>query len=210
MTGPTPLTASEAAARCAIPGPALDRLRRYVDLLRLWQRRINLVGTASLDDVWRRHILDSAQLMAHLPTPAGRLVDLGSGAGFPGLVLAILGAGEVHLVESDARKCAFLAAVDRATGAGAVIHNARIEDLDPLAADVVVSRALAPLDRLLGYAFPHLAAGGRCLFLKGRNVEQELTDSAKNWMMRTSRIRSLSEPSGTILEMEGIRHRNSS
>ena len=204
---PAPLTADDVAARCAIAAPALARLGRYVDMLATWQRRINLVGKASLDDVWRRHILDSAQLMGHLPAPPGRLVDLGSGAGFPGLVLAILGVGDVHLIDSDARKCAFLAEVNRATDAGAIIHSRRIEDLDSLAADIVVSRALAPLDTLIGYAVHHLAPGGRCFFHKGRNVEQELTESAKNWMMRVSRIRSLSDPSGTILDVEDIRHR---
>ncbi len=207
MPAPT-LSADDVAARCAIAAPALARLGRYVDLLVTWQRRINLVGKASLDDVWRRHVLDSAQLMDHLPIPAGRLVDLGSGAGFPGLVLAILGAGDVHLIESDARKCAFLSEVNRATGAGATIHAARLENLESLAADIVVSRALAPLDTLIGHALRHLVPGGRCLFHKGRNVDQELTESAKNWKMRVSRIRSISDPSGTILDLEDIRHRH--
>jgi 16S rRNA (guanine527-N7)-methyltransferase len=203
-----PLTADDVAARCAIATPVLARLSQHVDMLATWQRRINLVGKASLNDVWRRHVLDSAQLMDHLPRPAGRLVDLGSGAGFPGLVLAILGAQDVHLIESDARKCAFLAEVNRATGAGATIHTARLENLDSLAADIVVGRALAPLDTLIGQALHHLAPGGRCLFHKGRNVEQELTESSKNWKMRVSRIRSISDPSGTILDLEDIRHRH--
>jgi 16S rRNA (guanine527-N7)-methyltransferase len=205
---PSPLTAEEVAARCAISLADLARLKIYVELLVKWQQRINLVSTASLDDVWGRHVFDSAQLIDQLPAPVGRLADLGSGAGFPGLVLAILGAGDVHLIESDARKCAFLREASRATAAGAVIHDGRVEQIESLNADIVVARALAPLDVLLAYAESHLATNGMCLFLKGKNVEHELTDSAKKWMMRVSRIQSLSDPSGTILKLEDIRYRS--
>ena len=169
-----------------------------------WQRRVNLVSTASLADVWRRHILDSAQLHALLPATARTVVDLGSGAGFPGLILAIMGGPTVHLVESNRRKCMFLGEVNRATEAGAIIHNARVADLEPLAADVVTARAFAPLPRLLGAAQPHLAEDGMCLILKGRKVNEELTESAKTWIMQTTRYDSSSNPSGTILKLEGI------
>ena len=171
-------------------------------------------------DIWRRHVLDSAQLFPLLPDSSrGKLVvvDLGSGAGFPGLVLAIMasGAGRAaafHLVESDQRKAAFLAEVARQTGvaAGLRIHATRIERLVPGAippADVVTARALAPLDKLLGLAAPLLAPDGCCLFLKGAGVEGELTAAAKTWKMRATRHASRSDPSGTVLKIEGLARR---
>ncbi|MCP5368824.1 MAG: 16S rRNA (guanine(527)-N(7))-methyltransferase RsmG [Hyphomicrobiales bacterium] len=181
----------------------LDRLELYADLLVKWQRRINLVGGGTVADMWRRHFLDSAQLRPLVPAGA-LVVDLGSGAGFPGLVLAILHDGPVHLVESDARKCAFLREADRVTGAGAVIHNGRIEALDLPRADVVTARALASLDRLLAHAAPILKPGGFCLFPKGRAVASELTEIGKTWNMTLSRIPSRSDPSGVVLRIEGI------
>ena len=130
----------------------------YLELLGRWQRAINLVGPATLADPWRRHVLDFGQLLAHLPAPAGPLVDLGSGAGFPGLVLALLGVPEVALIESDRRKAAFLREVARATGAEVAVHAERIEVCTPWPAAVVTARALAPLPRLLPLAEPFLAA----------------------------------------------------
>ena len=159
-------------------------------------------------------MLDSAQLLAALP-PAPpdrplRIADLGSGGGFPGLVLAILGAGELHLVESDGRKAAFLAEVSRETGAAAEVHLARIETLAPLAADCVTARALAPLPKLLGYVARHLAPGGRALLPKGRGREGELTEARASWSMRVSERPSLSGPDGGILVVEGLRRRGGS
>ena len=191
-----------------LPPDVLARLTVHVEMLRRWRRRVNLVASASLADVWRRHVLDSVQLQPLLPRRAGTLIDLGSGAGFPGLVLAILGGPRVHLVESNARKCAFLRAANRATEAGAVVHKARAENLRGFTADVVTARALAPLDRLLDYAVPLLEEGGRCLFLKGRKADQELTDSRKRWTMRVTRIESASDPSGVILKLEDVSRRH--
>ncbi len=150
---------------CAATGVSretLERLARYAGLLETWSRSINLVGRRSLADLWRRHMLDSAQLMELMPpAPPGRprrIVDLGTGAGFPGLVLAILGAGEVHLIESDQKKVSFLRAAARASGAEVTIHAARIENLAPIRADLVTARALAPLPKLLAIAAPFLGA----------------------------------------------------
>jgi 16S rRNA (guanine527-N7)-methyltransferase len=157
----------------------LDRLAAYVALLGAWNRRINLVGRDSMGDVWRRHILDSAQLFPFLPEKAQVLVDLGSGAGLPGLVLALMGVPEVHLVESDQRKAAFLREAVRVT-----------------------ARALAPLPSLLDLAKPFLAPRGICLFLKGRGVEDELTRSAEGANIRWERWPSTSDPSGSILRVE--------
>ena len=181
-----------------------DRLARHLDLLRRWQTRINLVGAATLSDPWRRHVLDSAQLAPLIPAGA-RLADLGSGAGFPGLVLAILRGGPVHLIESDARKAAFLREAVRATGAPAEVHNARAENLE-LRANVVTARACAPLDRLLGLALPLLAPGGICLFLKGARVEEELAAARRRWRMTVRRRRSRSAPEGVVLELGELAH----
>src|SRR6202044_3793088 len=127
----------------------LDRFGTYVDLLGAWNRRINLVGRNTIGDVWRRHILDCAQLIRYVPPQARVLVDLGSGAGLPGLVLAILGVPEVHLVESDLRKAAFLREAARVTGATAQIHPQRAEKMPRLAADLITARAVASLPDLL-------------------------------------------------------------
>ena len=180
----------------------LDRLASHLDLLCRWQKRINLVGAATLRDPWRRHMLDSAQLAPLVPAGA-RLADLGSGAGFPGLVLAILRDGPVHLIESDSRKAAFLREAVRVTGAPAQVHNARAERLD-LKADIVAARACAPLDRLLGLALPLLAPGGFCLFLKGAQVEEEVSEARAAWKMVLRRHRSRSAPDGVVLEVSGL------
>jgi len=186
-----------------LPAETRARFQLYGELLAKWQRRINLVGNRTLADMWRRHFLDSAQLAPLLPTGA-TVIDLGSGAGFPGLVLALLHDGPVHLVESDARKCAFLREADRVTEAGAIIHVGRIEALDLPPADVVTARALAALDVLLGYAEPLLKPDGFCLFAKGQKAAEELTGIGKSWTMTTSRIPSRSDPSGVIVKLEGI------
>ncbi|MGQ0663442.1 MAG: 16S rRNA (guanine(527)-N(7))-methyltransferase RsmG [Pseudomonadota bacterium] len=197
----------------------LEKLKLYHGLLEKWQARVNLVGRASLAAAWRRHFLDSAQLFPLLRAArrAARgtvLIDLGSGAGFPGLVLAIMAAGEnfplaTTLVESDARKASFLAEIAAVTGvAGAVaIEVARLESLRcrrPLA-DILTARALAPLAELLALASPLLAEDGICLFLKGAKAGDELTAAAKTWKMRWDRIPSRSDPSGVILRVQDIR-----
>jgi 16S rRNA (guanine527-N7)-methyltransferase len=182
-----------------------DRLQAYGDLLIKWQAKINLVGPDTVPTLWHRHILDSAQLFPHLPHSIHRLMDIGSGAGFPGLVLAIMGVGDVHLVESDARKCAFMREVARITETTLTIHNRRIEQCPPMGADVVTARALAPLDKLLLWASPHLLPEGHCLFLKGKGAEDELTQAAKEWDIRVQRIPSLTDPSAQILKVSEVR-----
>jgi 16S rRNA (guanine527-N7)-methyltransferase len=153
-------------------------------------------------------MLDSAQLVPLLPAHAATIVDLGSGAGFPGLVIAILTGHPVHLIDSDARKCVFLREAARLTEAEVFVHNARIESLKSLQAaleaDLVTARACAPLPQLLAYAAPILNAGGRCLFLKGQNMAAELTASKKMWKMRATCLQSRSDPSGTILMVEDL------
>ncbi|SDG24358.1 16S rRNA m(7)G-527 methyltransferase [Limimonas halophila] len=184
----------------------LAALQTHLDLLTKWNRAINLVGKRTLADAWRRHVLDSAQLADLLP-PAPedrprRIADLGSGAGFPGLVLAILGCGEVHLVESDQRKATFLREVIRRTGANAVVHARRIADAEVPPVDVVTARALAPLSELLTHAAPLLASGGVCLFPKGREAERELTEAASTWKIAAQHAASRSDPEASILRIQ--------
>ncbi len=212
----SPLTPEEFRRETGVSRETLLRLNVYADLLTKWTRAINLVSRASLQDLWRRHMLDTAQLSPLLPrAPADRprvIVDLGSGAGFPGMVLAILGAGDLHLVESDRRKALFLREVVRETGCGAQVHNVRIEEMVPVATDVVTARGCAPLAELLGYAYkiPGPAAGRRpcCLFLKGRRVDEELTEARKRWKMTVEPFPSRTDASGTILRI-GLLNRES-
>ena len=161
-----------------------DKLSLYVDLLIKWQGHINLVSPRSLKDVWRRHMFDSVQILSHVSGDNASLLDLGSGAGFPGLVLSILGVENVVLVEPSQKKCSFLKEVVRQTGCGATVFSGRAEEYPVLKlASYITSRALAPLGVLLSMSHPLLAEGGRCLFLKGESYEQELTRSQKRWSM---------------------------
>jgi len=182
----------------------LDRLTAYVALLVRWNQRINLVGRTTIGDVWRRHILDSAQLFRLIPPASHCLVDLGAGAGLPGLVLAVMGVPEVHLVESDQRKAAFLREAVRITGAGAIIHAQRIEKLPAFAADVVTARALAPLPQLLELSEKFITPRTTCLFLRGAGGEDDLTALAKAWTMRINHFPSVSDPTGNILRLDNF------
>lgn len=182
----------------------VERLEIYYGLLEKWQRAINLVSKQTLGDSWRRHFLDSGQLSRLIPDNAVSILDIGSGAGFPGLVLAIMGAGNVELVESDTRKCMFLREVSRETSTPVTITNDRIENLPPKTVDVVVSRACAPLDVLLGYAKPYLGPTSICLFPKGRRYDEELTTAKKRWNMRYTLLESVSDSAARIVRLEGI------
>ncbi len=201
MSPAPPLGREDFQRATGVSRETLDRLDAYVALLTKWQRRINLVSPASLGDVWRRHLLDSAQLAEYLPAAPARLVDLGSGAGFPGLVLAIVAGHDVELIESDGRKCAFLEAAAVETGAKVTIHEARIEAMPGGPADVITARACAPLSRLLGYAERFRGADTVCLFHKGARVDEELTEAAKTWMMDLRRYPSQTDPQGTLLSV---------
>ena len=187
----------------------LERLRTYVALLNKWQDKINLVSKDSLTDVWRRHILDSAQLAPLIGSQIKSIADIGTGAGFPGMVLAIIGAAEeIHLIESNERKNVFLREVNRVTKAGTIIHNIRVEKLQEVSVDLVVSRAVASLEQLLQYVNPLIKKGGQCLFLKGKKWREELTEVQKKWIINESVIQSLSDPSGMILKLEEIKSRD--
>lgn len=190
----------------ATPAQMAD-LERFRLLLEDWNQRINLVGPSAMREFWERHALDSAQLLKVAPE-ARTWADLGAGAGFPGLVLAILLKGtpgaKVHLVESIAKRCRFLEAVVEELALPAQVHNERAENLS-LSVDIVTARACAPLVRLLDYASPYMARKGTVgLFLKGRDVEAEIAAAWPRWRFEVEPIVSLSDPSGRVLKVERL------
>ena len=200
------LTPDEFAAATGVSRETLERLEIYVRLLEKWQTSVNLVSAASLGDVWRRHLLDSAQLFRLVPTDCRRLIDLGSGAGFPGLVLAIMGVQGVELVESDQKKAVFLREAARETKTDVIVHARRIEDMAPDAADVVTARALAPLKRLLPLAKKFAEPHTICLFLKGTDVERELAEAARDWHLWYTSHTSMSDSCATIIKINRLWH----
>jgi 16S rRNA (guanine527-N7)-methyltransferase len=182
-----------------------ERLLVYAGLVLRWNPQINLVGKGTQDTIWERHFADSLQLLAHLPQGATHGIDLGSGAGFPGMVLAIASDVTFHLVESDRRKAAFLREVAAATGASVHIHATRAEHLNIPVVDVLTARALAPIERILPLAVPLLKMDGAILLLKGEKAEAELTDAAGEWHMKVARTPSATDPRGVILRLTEVR-----
>jgi 16S rRNA (guanine527-N7)-methyltransferase len=200
----SPFGPEEFAQAADVSRETLARLKAYAGLLTEWNSRHNLVSQASLDDLWRRHFWDSAQLAPLIPATAKSLVDLGSGAGFPGLVLAEMLRGRgprVVLYESIGKKARFLAEIADRLKLDVEIRNARIEAASPSPFDVITARACAPLDELLPYAQRFWGRGAIALFLKGQNLEVELTQARKSWRIKEQRHPSRSDPSGTILEI---------
>jgi 16S rRNA (guanine527-N7)-methyltransferase len=213
--GHLPVTGPESFAEAfRVPRETIHRLTRFADLLAEWQRRQNLVAARTLPQLWDRHFADSAQLLALAPK-ARLWLDLGSGAGFPGLVIAILKADDphfrMHLVESTAKKCAFLASVADAADVTVEIHAMRIEELardrHKLVPEVVSARALAPLSELLDLAVPFFGPETKGLFLKGRNAECELAAAAKRWGFAARLHPSLTAPESAIVEITELKRR---
>lgn len=209
MTGiPSVVNSPESfAAATGVSRETLARLEAYAALLLRWQARINLIGPDTIPQLWSRHMLDSAQLWPLIPPAVrqqGPLVDLGSGAGFPGLVLAIMGHADVHLVDSDARKGIFLREAARITGTTVTIHTSRIEALAAFPAAVITARACAPLVRLLDHAEKFIGPETECLFLKGRMAAEELTAARTCWTLEPSWQQSRTDPSGSILSLRGL------
>ena len=183
----------------------IDKFRAYLTLLEKWQARINLVANSTLAEAWQRHILDSGQLAAFYPPQTKNIMDVGSGAGFPGLVLAIMGGVTVDLVESDQRKAVFLSTVIRELDLPAKVHNQRIETLPQLFPDVITARALAPVPKLLKLIENQLSPKSVCLFLKGAAVQDELTNLQTYSTMDATTHPSLSGPTGVVLELKNSR-----
>lgn len=182
-----------------------SRIELYVDLLLSWQKRINLIGPATVGMIWERHILDSLQLLPLLPSGTKVIAELGSGAGIPGLVIAIAAEVEAHLYESNGKKAAFLREAARQTSTRAYVHMVRLEtlptELNLPRVDCVMARALAPLPLLLDYAEPFLARGAVGLFHKGQDVGAELTEATKYWKIQYTKHASLCDSRGVILEI---------
>ena len=189
---------------------ATERLQIFVGLLAKWNTAINLVSPASLAEVWTRHVADSAQVLDVAPIRSARWLDMGSGAGFPGIVIALITADtpnpvEMTLVESDKRKAAFLSTVSRETGVPMIIQAARIEAVAPQNADTVSARALAPLVRLCSFAERHLAPHGAALFLKGGHYDAEIAEARRTWSFALDVRRSSTDPAGVVLIMKDLR-----
>lgn len=186
----------------------IDQLRSFEALVQKWSPKINLVSKAELPKLWDRHIIDSAQLFQHAPT-AGRWLDIGSGGGFPGVVVAILsqGFGQNHtftMIESDQRKCAFLRTAARTLGLEMTVLSERIEKVPPLNADILSARALTNLDRLLGFAEHHLAETGIALFPKGETWHKEHMSAQDVWSYRCEAITSETNAAAAVLKIQDI------
>lgn len=185
----------------------MEQLATYQNLLMKWQKAINLVGPATLDAVAERHFFDSAQLFRYMPDVDVRLVDMGSGAGFPGLVLAMLGVREVHLIESDVRKATFLREVSRETKTAVTVHDIRVEDCTIEEVDVFTARALAPLKDLLAYmdrlSSPEHTSYG--LFMKGMQAQEEIDKAAKTWDFEVETYPSMTDLAGKIIKISNLK-----
>ncbi len=211
--GAPDLTSDKARALALFPvsRETENRLDRFVEVLLLWQSKLNLVASSAVRELWTRHIADSLQLLQLAPE-ARTWVDFGSGGGFPGLVIACALAGnpevKVHLIESNGKKAAFLREAARATGAPAIVHAERAEKFGESCAEpvnVVTARALAPLKTLCDQAFPLVARGAVALFPKGQDVDAELTDAAKYWRLEAAKVPSKTSPDGSIVVIRSIR-----
>lgn len=203
------MTGEDAADGLGVSRETQARFEVFAGLLKRWNARINLISKASEDALWTRHIEDSAQLFHLAPEAAQSWIDLGSGAGFPGLVVAILAAEArpqltVTLVESDTRKAAFLAAAVRELQLRARVQPVRIENADPGPYDVISARALAALPQLLAHSARFRHAGTICLFPKGRRASSELTAARRGWHIEVVRHPSRTDPAGSILEVRGF------
>jgi 16S rRNA (guanine527-N7)-methyltransferase len=181
-----------------------ETLGRFADLLVRWNRTVNLIARGDEAVLWPRHIDDSLQLATLIPPDTHRAIDLGSGAGFPGLVLAIATGITFDLIEADHRKAAFLREAIRETSAPAIVHPSRAEATLLPSVSLVTARALAPLPRLLAMTTPFLSPGGVCLFLKGANAESELTAAGSEWHMEVERIPSRTAADACILRISDI------
>ena len=197
------------ASKLDVSRETFEKLSLYADLVTKWQKSMNLVANSTIPSLWHRHIWDSAQLVPLLqiqnPSCQGlRILDIGSGAGFPGLVLSIMTHAEVHLVESDRKKCIFMNTVIRECGLTAQTHNARLETLADQQADIVTARALASMPKLIDLLHDQLRPGLRCLFLKGRQVQEELIALKMLPNLRWQLHPSLTQPDAFVVDLTVI------
>lgn len=211
VSSQNPLSPEAFAAEAGVSRETLARLEIYAAQLRKWTKAINLVAPNTLPDLWRRHFLDSAQLYPLAAEQPGPWLDLGSGAGFPGLVIAALGREPLTLIESDIRKATFLRETARQMQVAATVRAERIEAVDPASLPrpaVISARALASLAELLDLAAPFMAADTLLLFPKGRQAEDELTLARESWTIdHVEMIPSRSDPAGRIIRLKGLRRK---
>ena len=196
-------------ADVSVSRETFSALEQFAELVRRWNPAINLVSKSTIPDLWNRHIVDSAQLFSHAPPDSKLWLDIGSGGGFPGIVIAVLAKElqpqlKVALVESDLRKATFLREACRTLGFNAQVHSARIESLPPAQADVLSARALAPLPALLAYADLHLNTAGIALFPKGAQYDSELSEARRAYLFDVKLFSSLLEPTAAVLEIRNI------
>jgi 16S rRNA (guanine527-N7)-methyltransferase len=200
----------EFVKKTVVSRETMAQLDTYAALLEKWNPAINLVSKASVADAWNRHFLDSAQIFELSKVKSGHWVDIGTGGGFPGMVVAIM-AKELApdlvftFVESDQRKCTFLRTVSRETNVPITVISQRIEDVTPLNASILSARALAPLVVLLGFADQHLQANGQALFQKGASYRQEVKAALETWVFQSEECRSITDDAAVILSLGDIR-----
>ena len=196
--------------RLGVSRESVARLEILVAVTQTWQSRINLIAPSTVSEIWTRHILDSAQLLPLIHKNTLAIADLGSGGGFPSLVLAAIHPAPVHMFESNAKKSAFLAEALRQMGVKGFVHTQRLEQRKTLKdlpqVQLVTARAFAPLSELLGYAEPFFARGATGLFHKGQDVDAELTEAAKSWNITAQKHSSLTDSQAVILEVKEIAH----
>ena len=195
-------------AQLGLSQPVVKQLDRYVEFLEEEQKKMNLVGASTLPAVWTRHILDSAQLFRLLRPSDHIVLDLGSGAGFPALVLAAMDTEKkyvFHLTESEGKKAEFLNKIIEVCDLNVKVHNERIEQMKKFNADVITARALAPLDKLIKYALPFFTPETRCLFMKGAKANEELKIAQKKYQCHVDKIQSVSSEEGTIFLLSEVK-----
>lgn len=206
------MSAGSVVAGIAVSRETMERLEKFASLLIKWNPAINLVARSTIEDLWERHLVDSVQLARFLEHQPESWLDLGSGGGLPGLVLSIVASEKspetkFDLVDSDQRKCTFLRQAVRELGLqNARIHSARIEDLQPMAADVVSARALSSLSVLCGYAAKHLARNGFGIFPKGASFLNEVQEARLKWRFHIEEIESMTNKDARLLKLSAIEH----
>ena len=187
-----------------VPRETQEKLDCYVQLLIKWQARINLISSKTLPEIWHRHILDSAQLVSYLPKTPSVILDMGSGAGLPGVILAIFTGHQLHLVESDSRKSAFMRTALHETGTSAILHEQRMETVPALRPDIITARALAPLSQLITLASGQHHEKIEYLFLKGREAKQELTALPACPKMEAECLPSMTDSQASIIRLKPV------
>ena len=202
-------TAEDFAKVTDVSRETFEKLALYGATLEKWQAAKNLVAGTTIADMWQRHFYDSAQLAPlireHSAFTSPTMADIGAGAGFPGLVLALMGVGHVRLIEANGRKCSFLRQVIQQTGSEmALVDNRRVEAIEDVSVDIIVSRACASVSQLLMWGLPLLGEKGEFWLLKGEKLEEELTEAARSWKMDIKRFPSQTDAGGAVVRLQNI------